>query len=70
MLKDMNNKGKIINVAWLVAATSTLGAHLGFTAGVESEMIIPVILSKLFAGVSAVIIALIFTRNTTEKKSI
>ena len=25
MLKDMNNKGKIINVAWLVSATSTLG---------------------------------------------
>ena len=70
MLKDMNNKGKIINVAWLVAATSTLGAHLGFTAGVESKMIIPVILSKLFAGVCAIIIALIFTKNSKEKQNI
>ena len=70
MLKDMNNKGKIINVAWLVAATATLGAHLGFTAGVETEMIIPVILSKLFAGLSAIIISLIFTRSSKEKKSI
>lgn len=63
MLKDMNNKGKIINIAWLVSATSTLGAHLGFTAGVESKMIIPVILSKLVAGICAILIALIFTRN-------
>lgn len=70
MLKDMNNRGKIINVAWLVVATSTLGAHLGFTAGVESEMIIPVILSKLFAGLCAIIIALIFTRNSNKKKVI
>ena len=70
MLKDMNNKGKIINVAWLVAATSILGAHLGFTAGVESKMIIPVILSKLFAGVCAIIIALIFTKNSKEKQNI
>lgn len=69
MLKDMNNKGKIINVAWLVAATSTLGAHLGFTAGVESKMIIPVILSKLVAGICAIIIALIFTKNSSEKQS-
>lgn len=70
MLKDMNNKGKIVNVAWLVSATSTLGAHLGFTAGVESKMIIPVILSKLFAGLFAIIIALIFTRSSEENKSI
>ena len=70
MLKDMNNKGKIINVAWLVAATSTLGAHLGFTAGVEIKMIIPVILSKLFAGLCAIIIALIFTRSSKEKSEL
>lgn len=63
MLKDMNNRGKIINVAWLVSATSTLGAHLGFTAGVEPGMIIPVIASKLFAGICAIIIALFFTRE-------
>ena len=67
MLKDMNNKGKIVNIAWLVAATSTLGAHLGFTAGVESKMIIPVILSKLSAGVFAIMIALIFTRDSEKK---
>ena len=69
MLKDMNNRGKIINVAWLVSATSTLGAHLGFTAGVETKMIIPVILSKLFAGLCAIIISLIFTRCTEDKST-
>ena len=55
----MNSKGKIINVAWLVVATSTFGAHLGFTAGVEPTMILPVIISKLSAGICAVIISLL-----------
>ena len=63
MLKDMNSKGKIINVAWLVVATSTFGAHLGFTAGVEPTMILPVIISKLSAGICAVIISLFFMKD-------
>lgn len=69
MLKDMNAKGKIINVAWLVVATSTFGAHLGFTAGVEPTMILPVIIGKLSAGICAVIISLIFIEDKDKNMS-
>lgn len=32
MIKDMDNKGKILNVAFAVSAAFVFGDHLGFTA--------------------------------------
>ena len=37
MLKDMDNRGKIINIAFAVSASFVLGDHLGFTAGVAKN---------------------------------
>jgi len=67
MLKDMSSKGKIINIAWLVPATAALGDHLGFTAGVMPEAITPVVVSKIIAGVLAVLLAFLMSRNTTTE---
>ncbi|WP_300563122.1 ethanolamine utilization protein EutH, partial [Companilactobacillus sp.] len=39
MMKDMDDRGKIINVAFAVSAAFVFGDHLGFTAGVAKEMI-------------------------------
>lgn len=66
MMKNMNKKGIIVNTAWLVPATSALGAHLGFTAGVEPSMITPVVAGKLSAGVLAVCLALFMCRDMEE----
>jgi ethanolamine transporter len=63
MIKNMSRRGKVINVAWLVPATAALGDHLGFTAGVEPEMITPMIIGKLVAGVCAIAIACVMTRS-------
>lgn len=57
ILGDMNPKGKLLNVAFAVSAAFVFGDHLGFTAGVNSEMIFPVILGKLVAGITALILA-------------
>jgi ethanolamine transporter len=59
LLKDMNPKGKIVNLAFAVSAAFVLGDHLGFTAGVEKEMIFPVIVGKFTGGATAVILALL-----------
>lgn len=64
MMKDMNSRGKIVNTAWLVPATAALGDHLGFTAGVAPEAITAVVVSKLIAGVLAVALAMLMTKNT------
>jgi len=74
MMKDMTSKGKIVNIAWMVCGTAALGDHLGFTAGVFPEAIPAVVISKLFGGSIAVILALLLTKNTvledTESKRI
>lgn len=61
MLKDMNHKAKIINIAFAVSASFVLGDHLGFTAGVEGSMIFPMMVGKIVAGICAIIIVIIAT---------
>lgn len=63
MMKDMDNRGKIINTAWLVPATAALGDHLGFTAGVRPDMITPVVISKIAAGILAIGVAYWVSRD-------
>lgn len=64
MMKDMDNRGKILNVAFAVSAAFVFGDHLGFTAGFRSEMILPMIVGKLAGGITAVAVA-VFIANKT-----
>ena len=63
MMKDMDARGKIVNVAFAVSAAFVFGDHLGFTAGYDPSMLAPVILGKLTGGVTAVLLALLLTRS-------
>lgn len=63
MVKDMDSRGKVVNVAFAVSAAFVLGDHLGFTAGFAPRMLLPVIVGKLAGGISAVLVALILTKN-------
>ena len=63
MMKQMSPKGKIINTAWLVPATALLGDHLGFTMAMNRDMVTPVLLGKFSAGILAIVLALLFTRD-------
>lgn len=65
MVKDMNRRGKVVNIAFAVSASFVFGDHLGFTAGFAPEMIGPMIVGKLTGGISAVAVALWLTRNET-----
>ncbi len=56
ILKDMNPKAKLLNCAFAVSAAFTFGDHLGFCAGNESQMIGPMIVGKLVAGVLAIVL--------------
>ena len=56
ILKDMNPKGKLLNCAFAVSAAFVFGDHLGFCAGNNAEMITPMIVGKLVAGVLAVVL--------------
>lgn len=57
IMDKMTPKGKLLNVAFAVGAAFVFGDHLGFAAGVEPKMIFPVIVGKLVAGITALILA-------------
>ena len=63
LLKDMDDRGKVVNVAFAVSAAFVFGDHLGFTAGFAPEMLPAMILGKLAGGISAVAVALLLTRE-------
>ena len=63
MVKDMNHRGKVVNIAFAVSAAFVFGDHLGFTAGFAPRMLLPMIIGKLTGGISALILALWLTRK-------
>ena len=62
MVKDMDNRGKVVNIAFAVPAAFVFGDHLGFTAGFAPELLPAMIVGKLVGGVFAVGFALLLTR--------
>ena len=63
MVKDMDRRGKVVNMAFAVSAAFVFGDHLGFTAGFAPEMLTGVIVGKLAGGAAAVATALFLTRE-------
>lgn len=68
MMKDMDNRGKILNVAFAVSAAFVFGDHLGFTAGFNSAMIFPMIVGKLVGGITAIFVAMFIANKTLGKE--
>lgn len=62
MVKDMDERGKVVNIAFAVPAAFVFGDHLGFAAGFAPEMLPAMIVGKLTGGVFAVGFALLLTR--------
>ena len=66
MVKDMDPRGKVVNIAFAVSAAFVFGDHLGFTAGFAPEMLPALIAGKLAGGISAVAVAVWLTRNKND----
>ena len=65
MMNKMDDRGKVLNVAFCVSAAFTFGDHLGFVAAVASPMIFPMIVGKLVGGVTAVFFAMMIAPAAT-----
>ena len=63
MLGDMDQRGKVVNVAFAVSAAFVFGDHLGFAAGFAPEILPAMIVGKLVGGISAIGVALLLTRK-------
>ena len=69
MMKDMDSRGKVLNVAFAVSAAFVFGDHLGFTAGFNSDLIFPMIVGKLVGGITAVLVALWITKSYGKERN-
>lgn len=70
LVKDMNRKGVILNLAFAVSAAFALGDHLAFTLLFDSTYTLPVIVGKLTAGAAALIVAFfVYKRICKEEAS-
>ena len=63
LVKDMDERGKVVTIAFAVSAAFVFGDHLGFTAGFAPEMLPAMIAGKLAGGVSAMAVALWLTEK-------
>ncbi|ENH96780.1 ethanolamine utilization protein EutH [Gracilibacillus halophilus YIM-C55.5] len=66
IFKEMDDRGKVINVAFAVSGAFVFGAHLGFVAGVNKDVVFAMIIGKLFGGISAILLAIMTTRQKSK----
>lgn len=68
MVKDMDNKGKVLNFAWSSIAAFTLGDHLAFCAAYQPDLLGSMIGCKIVGGILAVAFST-FVFNYVSKRS-
>ena len=61
--KDMNGRGKVLFSALTASGIPMLGCHLGFTASVDTDMILPMLITRVIAGCFAVFSAMVFSKR-------
>lgn len=63
MSHKMNRNGRVMNCAFAVSAAFVFGDHLAFTLSYNPKYILPVIVGKLAAGVTALGVSAIFIKK-------
>jgi ethanolamine transporter len=59
LFDTMSKKGMVFNAAFEVGAAYALGDHLAYLASVEPDMIIPMLVAKLSAGIVALLVSVL-----------
>ena len=62
----MNRKGRVMNLAFAVSAAFVFGDHLAFTLSYNDAHIVPVIIGKLVAGATALVVAMVLEKKTKK----
>ena len=63
MVRDMDARGRVVNAAAMVCSASAFAAHLGFVAGVDASMILPLFAAKFSGALVGACAALWATRR-------
>ncbi len=67
IVKDMDNRGKVVAIAFSVSAAFVLGDHLAYASANFTHDITALIVTKLVGGILGAAIALFMTRNTVTE---
>lgn len=68
MVNRMDNKGAVLNSAFLVTAAFVLGSHLGYTTSIDAGYVLPMMVAKIVAGVASVAVALFIYKRTYNEE--
>ena len=63
LIADMDDRGKVLNFAFLVSAGFALGDHLAYCSASAPSLVIPMVVGKLAGGISALILAFFITKK-------
>jgi ethanolamine transporter len=66
MMKEMDDKGAVLNSAFAVSAAFTFADHLAFTLSFKSDYLGAVIVGKLLSGILAVALGAIIYKKTAK----
>ena len=66
-MDKMDKKGAVMNSAFALSGAFSLGSHLAFTMAFDKSYIVPVVVGKIIAGITALILAA-FIYERTQKK--
>ncbi|WP_416149077.1 ethanolamine utilization protein EutH [Salipaludibacillus sp. HK11] len=61
-LHELDERGKLMNIAFSVSGAFVIGGHLGFTAALEPNMVVPMMVGKVSAGILAIVTAFIISK--------
>ena len=70
MMKDMSKRGIVLNSAWSVTCAAIFGSQLSFVLEEEPETVGVFIVSKIVAGIVALLIAFFATKSMKERKEL
>ena len=67
MMDEMDKKGTVLNSAFAVSAAFVLAGHLAFTLAFEPSYLVPVMVGKITAGLSAIAFAFVVYKKVGNK---
>lgn len=65
-MKEMDQRGKVINAAFCVSGAFAFGDFFGYVAAADPVMLMPMILGKLTAGITAMLLALVMLNKESK----
>ena len=66
-MKDMDEKGAMLNSAFSVSAAFVFGSHLAFTMSFNPDYVVSMIIGKLVAGITSLFVVILLYKMMNKK---